>query len=257
MNTETKPGQIMIALDGPDVSVETADTALLLSLSGAFIAVMTWLISADGLTNRFHGLGVVDKCAAVTATLDPGVSAVKYAKTAIAFAAGGKTPRGVGGHVKWLRDALQSLPPGHSVTVYSEGAALPVLVDAEESPGFPWERDTFRARTVAISGNESGSLKVRFRSETEGDFSLSVKHIETAKALGGMLLDELEITAEFHRGADGTIDDGELQEYVVVEDGDAEEAWRTWFAPHAGYWNEQESIEGALGRDTESTEEWA
>jgi len=113
--------------------------------------------------------------------------------------------------------------------------------------GSPWERATFRAVPVEVTTDGAGVHAVRFQSEADGAFTLSAS-AEVAKALAGMLHHEIELTTEVHRAPDGTIEEGELCEYVEVADGDAGQAWRNWFAPHASHWEGEESIEHALGR---------
>lgn len=114
-------------------------------------------------------------------------------------------------------------------------------------PGNPWERTTFRAVPVEVTTDGAGAHAVRFHSETEGAFALSAS-AETAKALAGMLHHEIELTTEMRRAPDGTIEEGELCEWVEVADDEAGQAWRNWFAPHASHWEAVESIEQALGR---------
>jgi len=117
--------------------------------------------------------------------------------------------------------------------------------------GKPWERTTFRAVPVEVTADEAGVHAVRFHSETEGAFTLSAS-ADIAKALASMLHHEIELTTEMHRAPDGTIEEGELCEYVEVADGDALQAWRNWFAPHASHWEAVESIEQALDRGNDA-----
>lgn len=218
--------RLVIEIDGPGASPETADPGAVLELVSALVALIAGNAKESEVDLTLAGLRITKKCIRVSVGVSAMSHATECAAQALRQVAGvSDVPRGLGGYVSRVREATFNLPRGQAANVIVGPWVRPVAVGAER----PRPMDSMlsiRATPIRVGGN---SPKARFTSPLESvPFTLDVSK-GLARDIGKVLYQPLDIRALVQRDADRAITGGKLTSFRVMDTGDPETLWRDWY----------------------------
>lgn len=215
---------LVLEIDGPGVSPETADAPYVLELAAAFFQLVKANANESGEI-RLTDLRIVDKCLAVLALPDNLEFAKMCAEDALRQIAEGEPPRGGGEYVTRARNAIKYMPSDHRAKVWVGSWRRDVVVEPNVIPEPLDAVLAIRATPIRVGGSRPA---VRFRSDLEEDFTLTTSKT-IACDIGKYLYKEIDIDAVVHRDSDGLIINGKLTSFEPVVTGDPRAAWIEWY----------------------------
>lgn len=220
---------IQVELDGPDVSPATVDATALLELSAAYLRLLQALAAHHQRELRFHGLSIVDKCAAAESRPSHADLARDMATNAAPYIAGAEAPRGINSYVVRVQNAVTSLPPGYQAAIRGPGWMREISVNDTELFRGWWELTSFRVKIMRVGGASAG---IQCKSSTDGTFTLQISADE-APVLGGLVYQHIDVDARVFRDADGVIERGTLLKWYRLSNEDPMTAMREWLQESA------------------------
>ncbi|MEZ4295059.1 MAG: hypothetical protein R3B70_08770 [Polyangiaceae bacterium] len=219
--------QFLLEVDGPNVSPETVDASRLLELAAATFALLHANARGAGLAISLRGIEVHDKCVAIASNIErTGVIRDIAKKVAAQIDGTEDAPPGLQTQVERARAARRALDGELRASLHVGTWKRELGLEHESPPTQPLD-SILSIRAVPI---RAGGVQpvVRFRSSLEDEFTLRVTR-EQARAIGGLLYQQVDLEARVARGPEGAIVDGKLEHFDRVEAGDAEAAWRDWY----------------------------
>jgi hypothetical protein len=241
--------ELLVEIDGPDVAPSTVDPVGILSLAASYFSLLQNLADDQGIELQLTGIEVRDKCAALACRTSDRGAARELTGLVASYVSGAKAlPKGYRGDVEQLRQAILRLPPHQKArVVVGPDWEMPLAVDADVDDAPPYETIHRRARPIRVGGKAPA---VRFESGSEEHpFTLETS-LDDAKAIAGYLYQDLDIVARVQRAPDNRIS-GCLIGFEPLADGDATEAWRSWYRHNAGADYPDSSFDQATGEHIE------
>jgi hypothetical protein len=227
-----EPGELLFEVDGPNVHPTTVDALSLLEMAAAFFSLVAAEAVQAGTQLDFHGLEVLDKCAAVRVNVSDKSTAISAARQAQQVLRGASPPpRGGSDPVKLFRKAAQrfeaGVPTFRIAAITAEGQ-LPIAIPKDPRSRPMDTLVTLRAKPVRVGGDKPA---VRFSSVLERDEFTLGADADLARRLGNELYREVELAAIIERGKDGVINGGKVLGFEVVDASVADPwgAWRKWY----------------------------
>ena len=201
-------------------------------MAAAFFSLVAAEAVQAGAELQFHGIEVLDKCAAFRVCVSDNLTAASAAHQAQQVLRGASPPpRGGSDSVKRFRKAAQRFeidkPTCRIAAITSEGQ-LPLIVPRDQRTRPMDSLETLRAKPVRVGG---GTPAVRFSSVLEREeFTLEATE-ELARRLGNELYREVELEALIERGKDGAISGGKVRDFQLIDNDIANpwDAWRKWY----------------------------
>jgi len=241
------PESLRVEVAGEGVEPETVDARAMLELAAAYFEMLA-KVAHEPLT--FRGLAIENKCIALASW----PSSLEIARSAALDAEAYLTQQiepdpSLRDSLRRVRAARRALPSGQTAKVIIGPWERRIEVPEDAREQWPRAVTSLRAMVMRVGGLKP---RVMFQSGSEDSaFSLEVS-IDQAHALGGLLYREVDIVASIARSPeDRRIRGGILDEFVVVDDGDARAAWTKWLADSAPQWSEVRDIEALLLVDDE------
>jgi hypothetical protein len=226
MTVDLKEDEIGLEIDRVNAGVGPAsiDPLHVLPLAEAFFELVGALVEVEELDASLRGLAVVDKCLAVTTSVDPPDLAAYIVGRAHELILGPRPAnRRLQGRVTAVKTAIAKLPAGYVAASVSKGSRKTFEM-ADVKPGAPWATVVLRAVPVRVGGSSPTS---RFSAGGEPrPFTLALADRAQARELGRFLYQEIEIQAEVLRSSSGAIEQGSLLDFSPLEAGDPIAHWR-------------------------------
>jgi len=247
-----KPTDFFVEMKGEKssdvVTPQTVDGAALLQIAAGYVDFMQALARGEGEELAFTGIEIRSGSVCVASNPSSTRLAREYADRTAGYLEGvEEPPRGLESRTHNLGLAVKAAGLGKLIYVNVAGWRRPVRIPETKAPEVFWELTSFRATPIRAGGKEP---RVRFESVTDGEFSLRAD-AEIARKLGGLLYQEVEVTANVLRDADGAIRAGRVEDAIPLAEGDPIAAWREWLQQAAPRWADVDDIEKELGRRDE------
>lgn len=215
-------GKLLIEVDGPGVHLHNVDPLAFLEFAAAFLALVLENATESKSPLLLTRVRLIEKCAGLYVLPNLPDLAVSASREVAGIE---EPPHGAGQFVDRVRQSITLFPAASKFQVQLDDWVA-LITDKPPMPERPLDSMlSLRARPVRVGGKVP---RARFSSLLEPDeFTLRVNE-DQARKLGAMLYRDAEIVAFVRRAPDGSIEDGTLKEFTLVEDRDAIDAWRTW-----------------------------
>lgn len=237
--------------DAQPTSIPSVDA---LEFASAMVGLVTKIAARSDNPVHFHGIEIVDKCTQFVMGVDNVPAAREAAAATLRILSGTDIPRGLRDPVDRVRQSLSRLERADlGAKVMIDTLVRDVRTEGGDDPRAPIAVEVLRCIPVRAGGE---SPAVRFKDAIHADeqpFTLATSK-QQAQELGALLYTEVEVTAEIVRLKDGQFESGQLVSFERVAS-NSSDAWRTWFAPNAPYWDGMDANEvlRELDRDPEAS----
>jgi hypothetical protein len=245
----SKDDRVKLEIDGPGITPQTVDAVAAIEIARAYFHLLIKFAAEHDEKLVFKGLGVEDKCVALTSSpSNPSVAEYGAFEVQRMLEKGLRPSKKLEGSYNALREALLLLPKDQRANALVSGKKLRLTAQPVEEFHSHVSATKLRVRVVGIEG--INRFRARFVSESEDRaFYLDVSESQ-AMDLAKSFQQEVEATVRLRRDSLGSIAGGELIEAKTIGPrGQAVEAWREWLAENAGDWEDVDDIEQALGEE--------
>jgi len=238
---------IALELDGDGVSPTSVDTVQFTRLAAAYFNLLDRIASQQGFSLKIEGIGIQDKCVALVGSASHADAAKEVTTVAASYINGSTSiPRGLRSDAEQLQQILRELPETQRVRVLVGNDWCQNLTQQSEEQSLPPLEWLALRVTLMRVGGATPAIRCASIFE-EQQFTLTATR-DLVQNLGPHVYKEIEIDACVQRDLDGRIREGAVVNFRLLDDEDATEAWKSWYAANASFWDEVSDIEVKLGR---------